>query len=452
MEATIAQVLTVSDTDETIPQNLSKELPATIFSSPPSTSQFTSKDTVDVSPSAATSCSKISAANPPLSSQQPTQENTTPTSFPAATNLPIPIVAASNPTISANPDAPEISIDVEPATQPNVQCTTPVDASTILQPELPGKTISPEPTETLLRDTESPAVQKTTIQKTAIQSEWQDVAGEHETPDEQPGVDVARSDANRKQKVGKAKPESTKAINWNLEGGAGGAQRLILKKTEFFNSIKDFEVEHSKWPNQKQMLEIVKQHNVTACYSTVIDQIRQAAMKAVDRKKKLNSLNASIDLMDNTNPKYQTAVAEKGKAEKELEKYRDLDAAALSVQEAKSGKAAATSDVVREAAKAAKVQQNALRDKINNDMLTEQKKVLDKSKRLLAEKEAQAKAAVAMQESQANALRAITNNLPSQEQRKAEAEERKSDKKRARQDASFSQLMVKMISLCALHS
>ncbi|KAK3267805.1 hypothetical protein CYMTET_23659 [Cymbomonas tetramitiformis] len=128
---------------------------------------------------------------------------------------------------------------------------------------------------------------------------------------------------------------------------------------------------------------------------------------------------------DKASEEYVPKLAEVNKHEKDCQKYKVLDEAALAVTDLKCGKSAAEAENARSAAIQAKKEAHALRDKVNNHLAQERLDLLAKNKRLTQEQK----------EEQATTLEKIANSLPSKEDAKTSA-------KRARQDASINQLLV----------
>eukprot|EP00854_Cymbomonas_tetramitiformis_P017020 gene17020-20236_t len=202
------------------------------------------------------------------------------------------------------------------------------------------------------------------------------------TPQERPGAEVAASDAVKaKSKTALAKDKS---INWGVEGGTGGAVRTIKTKVDFFEAVEKYNKQNRKWPNQTSMVALAKALGIKASYSTLIDQIRYASTHATERRAKLHIM----DGLAFATGEHKAAMAAVTKLEKDSTKYSELDTAALSVQEAKTGKSFATrTDNVRTAVVATKKEAHSLRERVNNDMREQQQALLDKNKRLLAVKQ-----------------------------------------------------------------
>ncbi|KAK3248512.1 hypothetical protein CYMTET_42024 [Cymbomonas tetramitiformis] len=115
-----------------------------------------------------------------------------------------------------------------------------------------------------------------------------------------------------------------------------------------------------------------------------------------------------------------------------VERYSALDAAALAVKDAKCGKAASEVGSVRSAATEAKKQQTALRDRVNESMMKDRAEILAKNKRVAEQREEQAKVNMELAKKQCETLDKIATSLP--------------QAKRARQDASNSQLLMVIVA------
>eukprot|EP00854_Cymbomonas_tetramitiformis_P013149 gene13149-15525_t len=207
---------------------------------------------------------------------------------------------------------------------------------------------------------------------------------EDSTPPEKPGVEVAKSDGNKKAKTDK----NDKSIDWGVGTDRIGVQaRTTAQKLRLFLAIQAYSEEEKKWPNQTTMVKLAKTLGIKAQYSTFIDKIRDANQQALNRKKSLNEAGTELKSLQPEDPRREELESRVSRCKAELEKHMELDTAAQAVQDAKCGRAAAVVGKVREAATAAKQEARSLREKNAQHMMEEQKKVLDKNKAILDEKQ-----------------------------------------------------------------
>lgn len=274
-------------------QNVSKEPPCN--SSPPASGK-TPQLNIPASEPVAETTSPIQPSTEvpePLSTSPPCPQQSAPHNDPETI---LTSSTASPPSQNFEPSEPTPI----PASQ-----TTASPAATMVQPQEPAPTAD---------------IPEAAAAEDFVVLEGEATGEDTATPDERPGVEVARSDAERS----KANASKDKRINWGVPRGDGFAKRTAEKKIAFFLAVKRYHEEQHKWPNQSHMVAIAKKLGVVAIYSTLVDQIRIAANAAIERTKKLNMANTKL-----TDPKivsgsleYNDLIGSVNKARKEIQKYR----------------------------------------------------------------------------------------------------------------------------------